>query len=137
MKASALLAIVMGVAVLSAGATAKVRTLHEIFDELRQRTNPKHPPHQEPVPTAQPEPPTHAPEPPVIETKKPEPEQPKGKKIIVTKKQPERKKVAARGMPPCSVVRREYERMSIVERLVAYHSATAEEVAHGKKCLGM
>ena len=40
-------------------------------------------------------------------------------------------------LPSCAVVRREYERMNHAQRLAAYARATAEQVAHGRRCLGI
>lgn len=42
-----------------------------------------------------------------------------------------------KSLPSCDVVRREKQRMSYAEQLAAYARASAEEVAHGKRCLGM
>jgi hypothetical protein len=38
-------------------------------------------------------------------------------------------------MPSCAIIRREYERMSHGQRMAAYMRATAEQVAHGRRCL--
>lgn len=40
-------------------------------------------------------------------------------------------------MPSCAVIKREYERMSFTERMAAYSRADAEQIAHGRRCLGM
>lgn len=49
---------------------------------------------------------------------------------------PERKQKQT-GLPPCSVVRNEYARMTFTQQMAAYISATPEQVAHGKRCLGI
>jgi hypothetical protein len=41
------------------------------------------------------------------------------------------------GLPSCAVVRREYDSMNTAQRLAAYYRATAEQVAHGRRCLGI
>lgn len=51
-------------------------------------------------------------------------------------KQEKRQRVASSRLPSCSVIRREYEGMSHMQRLAAYARATPEEVAHGRRCLG-
>lgn len=64
---------------------------------------------------------------------------PRPKAEAKPKPRPE-KRVAAhstRGMPSCAVVKREYDAMSWPERMAAYRKATPEEVAHGKRCLGL
>ena len=57
------------------------------------------------------------------------------------KKQPRRaeKKAAIRrtAMPSCSAVRAQYNSMSMAQRWSAYQSATSEQVAHGRRCLGI
>ena len=55
------------------------------------------------------------------------PERPKAK--------PKRREVV--GLPPCSVVRREYQRMTYAQQIAAYMAATPEQVAHGRRCLGL
>jgi hypothetical protein len=39
-------------------------------------------------------------------------------------------------LPPCTIVRREYNRMTSAQRWAAYLAATSEQVAHGRRCLG-
>jgi hypothetical protein len=41
------------------------------------------------------------------------------------------------GLPSCAVVRREYDSMNTAQRLAAYYRATSEQVAHGRRCLGI
>jgi hypothetical protein len=41
------------------------------------------------------------------------------------------------GLPPCSVIRREYKRMTYAQSIAAYMAATPAQVAYGKRCLGM
>lgn len=99
-------------------------------------------PHHVPFPTPEPElpppfhipPPVVAPDPPAPVVEKPHP---KPKRVKVTPKEPERKKVVQRTLPSCAVIRREYERMTYGQRIAAYARATPAEVAHGKRCLGM
>lgn len=40
-------------------------------------------------------------------------------------------------LPSCAVIKREYERMNFAERLAEYRRADAEQIAHGRRCLGM
>lgn len=40
-------------------------------------------------------------------------------------------------LPSCSRIRAEYNRMSLAEKLAAYQRATPEQVAHGRRCLGL
>lgn len=42
-----------------------------------------------------------------------------------------------KSLPSCDVVKREYQRMNYAQQMAAYARATAEEIAHGKRCLGM
>lgn len=59
---------------------------------------------------------------------------PEKRERVAVKKQ----RIAARGgLPSCSYVKREYDRMSVGQRWAAYLAATSEQVAHGKRCLGM
>jgi outer membrane biosynthesis protein TonB len=64
---------------------------------------------------------------------------PRPKPKVVKKK--EKKKAKAkpkkRGETFCERVRREYERMSWAERWAAYQRATPQQVAAGRRCLGM
>lgn len=39
-------------------------------------------------------------------------------------------------LPPCELIKREYDAMSWPERMAAYHRASPEEIALGKRCLG-
>lgn len=41
-----------------------------------------------------------------------------------------------KAMPSCAFVKQRYEAMSWPERMAAYKSASPEQVAHGKRCLG-
>lgn len=41
------------------------------------------------------------------------------------------------GLPSCATVLREYNRMNHAQRLAAYARATSEQVAHGRRCLGL
>ena len=52
---------------------------------------------------------------------------------VTVKKQ----RVATRGLPSCSYVKREYDRMNASQRWAAYLAASSEQVEHGKRCLGM
>ena len=63
--------------------------------------------------------------------------QPRAPKAIVA---PEKKRAAVKrkpGLPSCAAVQREYDRMSGAQRMAAYMRATPEQVAHGRRCLGM
>lgn len=42
-----------------------------------------------------------------------------------------------KSLPSCDVVKREYQRMSYAQQMAAYARASAEEIAHGRRCLGM
>lgn len=46
-------------------------------------------------------------------------------------------KIVSKRMPSCTVVRREYERMTMAQKLARYTTASAEEVAYGRRCLGL
>jgi hypothetical protein len=55
---------------------------------------------------------------------------------------PERKAVKKQqkrvaGLPSCASVRAQYDSMSLAQRWSAYRSATSEQVAHGRRCLGI
>lgn len=41
-----------------------------------------------------------------------------------------------KSLPSCAVVQREYNAMTMTQRWAAYRSATPEQIAHGKRCLG-
>lgn len=70
--------------------------------------------------------PKHRPPPPII--------RPEKRERVTVKKQ----RIAARGgLPSCAYVKREYDRMSVGQRWAAYLAATSEQVAHGKRCLGL
>lgn len=56
--------------------------------------------------------------------------------IAKPEKRPSIKKQRIARLPSCSVVKREYDRMSHGQRMAAYWRATSEQVAHGRKCLG-
>lgn len=57
--------------------------------------------------------------------------------IVAPERRKQAKKRVAHAMPSCAAVRREYENMSLTQRLAAYARATPEQVAHGRRCLGM
>lgn len=40
-------------------------------------------------------------------------------------------------LPSCAVIEREYQRMTWPERMAAYRKATPEQIAQGKRCLGL
>lgn len=42
-----------------------------------------------------------------------------------------------KSLPSCAVVQRENARMTWSQKMAAYHSATAEQIAYGKRCLGL
>jgi outer membrane biosynthesis protein TonB len=54
--------------------------------------------------------------------------QPKPRAIVSAKRS---------SLPSCAVVKREYERMTWTEKMAAYHKASSEEIAHGRRCLGL
>lgn len=70
---------------------------------------------------------------PKAEPKPPPKAQPKPEKEAFAKKP---RAPAKRGLPSCAIVEREYQRMTMAERWAAYRSATPEQIAHGKRCLG-
>ena len=57
---------------------------------------------------------------------------------IAAPEQKKAKKAAPRraSLPSCSTIRAQYERMSWAQRWAAYRSATPEQIAHGRRCLG-
>lgn len=65
------------------------------------------------------------------------------KAIVVPERPPRQKRVDRvehvkdAGLPPCSVIRREYKRMTYAQSISAYMAATPAQVAYGKRCLGM
>lgn len=66
--------------------------------------------------------------------------QPRPKVEVKPKAQPKpkaRPSALKKSLPSCDVVRREYNRMSYAQQLAAYARASAEEIAHGRRCLGM
>jgi len=74
---------------------------------------------------------------PKLEAKpKPQPKPLKHEKDAPAKK-PRPPVPSKKALPSCAVVQREYDAMSWPERMAAYRSATAEEIAHGKRCLGL
>lgn len=60
--------------------------------------------------------------------------QPKPEKAAA--KRPRATVPATRALPSCAAIKREYESMTWAQQMAAYHRATAQEVAHGKRCLG-
>ena len=66
---------------------------------------------------------------------KPKP-QPKPEKDASAKK-PRSAAPAGKALPSCAVVQHEYESMNYSQRMSAYFRATPEEIAHGKRCLGL
>jgi hypothetical protein len=48
-----------------------------------------------------------------------------------------KKKPRVAGLPSCASVRAQYDSMSLAQRWSAYQSATSEQVAHGRRCLGI
>ena len=72
---------------------------------------------------------------PPVPTPRPEVETaPKAKPPALAKPRPPAPK---KSLPSCAVVQRENARMSWAQKMAAYHSATPEQIAHGKRCLGM
>jgi outer membrane biosynthesis protein TonB len=59
------------------------------------------------------------------------PKQQKRERVTVKKQ-----RTATRGLPSCSYVKREYDRMNSSQRWAAYMAASSEQVAHGRRCLG-
>lgn len=58
----------------------------------------------------------------------PKPEKPAAKR---------RQHASRSSLPSCAFIRREYEAMTMAQRWAAYRRATPEQIAHGKRCLGM
>jgi len=42
-----------------------------------------------------------------------------------------------KALPSCAVIQREYDAMNYSQRMSSYFSATPEEIAHGRRCLGL
>lgn len=40
-------------------------------------------------------------------------------------------------LPSCARIKAQYDRMSLSERWSAYQTATPEQIAHGRRCLGL
>jgi len=93
-------------------------------------------PPEEPAPAAPIEPPAVIAAP--VDAKPLPPVRPKIESKTKEQPKPQKSRPPApkKTLPPCAVVKREYERMSWTEQMAAYRRATAEEVAHGKRCLG-
>lgn len=72
--------------------------------------------------------------PPPVEMKRPKVEAKSPAKSAPKPRAPAPKRSS---LPSCAVVEREYQRMSIAEKWAAYRKATPEQIAHGKRCLGM
>lgn len=50
---------------------------------------------------------------------------------------PDKRKAKKRaGLPSCATVRAQYNSMTWPQRMAAYASATPEQIAHGRRCLG-
>lgn len=55
-------------------------------------------------------------------------------------KEEKRKRIAkprAKSLPSCAEIKRRRDAMTFAEQLQAYSRATPEEVAHGRRCLGL
>lgn len=103
----------------------------------------------EPAPLAPPvrpsaAPPAEPPKPPAkVEAKqKPPPPKPVHKAQPKPQPKPEQpirkpRPPAQKALPSCAVIKREYETMTYAQQLAAYYRASPEEIAHGKRCLGM
>ncbi len=96
----------------------------------------------EPAPSAVPMPPVSI-EPPAASTTpddiKPLPA-PRPKVEARPKEQPKPKPRPAalkKSLPSCAAIKREYATMSWAQQMAAYRRATAEEIAYGRRCLGM
>lgn len=87
------------------------------------------PPVVEPAPAPPPEPPA------VVETKPPPKGEAKPKAQVKPQAKP-RPAVQKKSLPSCAFIKSEYERMSLAEQIAEYRRSTAEEVAHGRRCLG-
>jgi len=86
----------------------------------------------EPPPAAPTVEPVTTPEAPAVETKPPP------KVEVKPKPKPQAKpRVQKKSLPSCAFIKSEYERMSWAERMAEYRKSTVEEIAHGKRCLGM
>ncbi len=56
------------------------------------------------------------------------------------KEQPKPKPKASalkKSLPSCAVVKSQFQRMSYAQQMAAYARASSEEIAHGRRCLGM
>lgn len=42
-----------------------------------------------------------------------------------------------KSLPSCAYIKGEFDRMTWAERMTEYRNSTAEEIAHGRRCLGM
>lgn len=42
-----------------------------------------------------------------------------------------------KSLPSCAYIKGEFARMTWAERMAEYRNSTAEEIAHGRRCLGM
>lgn len=76
--------------------------------------------------------------PPKVEPKEPPPPSPTPPKVQ-TKPAAKPRAPAPRkaGLPSCAFIKRQYEAMSAAERWAAYRKATAEQIALGRRCLGI
>jgi len=100
--------------------------VHRYLYPKQYLPGPPPPPPAQPAPVVAP--PPRVALPPIVRPKSiVRPERPKAK--------PKRREVV--GLPPCSVVRREYQRMTYAQQIAAYMAATPEQVAHGRRCLGL
>ena len=56
------------------------------------------------------------------------------------KKQPRRAEnrpvIRRAGLPSCSAIRRQVENMTWAQKMAAYATATPEQIAHGRRCIG-
>lgn len=77
------------------------------------------------APLTEVKPPLPAPRP-KVEAKPKEQPKPQKARVLAPKK----------SLPSCAAVKREYERMTMAQRWDAYRSATPDQIAHGKRCLG-
>ncbi len=88
---------------------------------------------------APPAPPAVEPDPPVappVEVKPPAKPKVDAKPKAQAKPKP-RPPAPKKTLPSCDVVKREYETMTWAQQMDAYRRATAQEIAHGRRCLGL
>lgn len=96
---------------------------------------------EEPAPVVPLDPPPAAAEPePVPEVEAAPVPKPRPKIEAKPKAQPKPKakpSTLKKSLPSCAYIKGEFDRMTWAERMAEYRNSTAEEIAHGRRCLGM